>query len=78
MLTLPTTAKSLQVHSGVIQQNIFLHVGMSILDYEENATKIWSELDLRHEPLERSDSGMKYEHQIFAHARAIAERNFLQ
>ena len=85
MLTIFTTAKAFQGHSGVIQRNALkswkrLHPDVEVILFgdEEGAAEVCSELGLRHEPhVERHESGFKYLNYMFERAQAIARNDYL-
>jgi len=85
MLTLFTTAKAFEGHSGIIQRNALhswklLHPDVEVILFGDDAgaAEVCAELELRFEPhVERHESGMKYANHIFDRAQQIARHDML-
>jgi hypothetical protein len=85
MLTLFTTAKPFEGHSGIIQRNALkswklLHSDVEVILFgdEKGSAEICGELELRHEPnVERHKSGFKYIGKIFDEAQKVARHDVL-
>ena len=85
MLTLFTTAKAFEGHSGVIQRNalrswtlLSRDVEVIVFGDDRGAAEVCAELGLRHEPrVERHESGMKYANYIFDRAQEMARHEVL-
>ena len=85
MLTLFTTAKAFEGHSGVIQRNALQSwkqlgpdVEVILFGDDRGAAEVSAELELRHEArVERHESGMKYANYIFDRAQEIARHDVL-
>jgi len=85
MLTLFTTAKPFEGHSGIIQRNALkswtmLHPDVEVILFgdEPGSADVSRELGLRHEPeVKRHESGMKYLNHLFARAQEIGSHPYL-
>jgi hypothetical protein len=85
MLTLFTTAKPFEGHSGIIQRNALkswrlLHPDVEVILFGDDAgsAEIAKELGLRHEPfVERNSFGTKRLDYIFGRAQELARHDFL-
>jgi hypothetical protein len=85
MLTLFTTAKPFEGHSGIIQRNALkswklLHPDVEVILFGDDAgsAEIARELGLRHEPfVERNSFGTKRLDYIFGRAQELARHDFL-
>jgi hypothetical protein len=85
MLTLFTTAKPFEGHSGVLQRNALkswklLHPDIEITLFGDDAggAEIAEELDVRYEPfVERNRLGTKRLDHIFRRAQELARHDFL-
>jgi hypothetical protein len=85
MLTLFTTAKPFQGHSGVIQRNALrswtlLHPGVEVILFgdDQGAAEIARELGIRHEPrVQRNTQGTKRLDYIFGRAQEMARHDVL-
>lgn len=85
MLTIFTTAKAFQGHSGIIQRNALqswkaLHCDVEIILFgdDEGAAEAAAEFGLRHEPyVERNTWGTKRLDYMFGRAQAIAQNEIL-
>jgi hypothetical protein len=85
MLTLFTTAKPFEGHSGIIQRNALkswklLHPDIEIILFGDDAggAEIANELGFRHEPfVERNSFGTKRLDYIFRRAQEVARHDFL-
>src|SRR5579862_9588119 len=85
MLTLFTTAKAFEGHSGMIQRNALQSwkllgpdVEVILFGDDRGAAEVCTELGLRHEArVERHESGMKYANYIFDRAQEIARHDVL-
>ena len=85
MLTLITTAKQFEGHSGVIQRNALQswkrldpNVEVILFGDEKGAAEVCADYGLRHEAhVDRHESGMKYVDYIFKRAQEIARHDYL-
>ena len=85
MLTLFTTAKPFEGHSGIIQRNALKswklldpEVEVILFGDEEGVAEVCAEVELRHEPrVERHASGFKYINFIFDEAQRLARHDVL-
>jgi hypothetical protein len=85
MLTLFTTAKPFEGHSGIIQRNALkswklLHSDVEVILFGDDpgSAEIARELGLRHEPfVERNSFGTKRLDYIFGRAQELARHDFL-
>jgi hypothetical protein len=85
MLTIFTTAKPFEGHSGMIQRNALkswtlLHPDIEVILFgdEKGTAEVCAEFGLRHEPrVERHKSGLKYLSYMFARAQDIARHDYL-
>jgi hypothetical protein len=85
MITIFTTAKSFDGHSGIIQRNArqswkLLHPDFEVILFgdDEGAVKVCHELTVRHEPrVVRDEFGLKRIQYFFDRAQEIAEHDIL-
>src|SRR6266481_1972537 len=85
MLTIFTTAKPFEGHSGIIQRNALkswklLHADIEVILFgnEKGVAEACQDLELRHVPrVERHQSGFKYINRIFDEAQKLARHDIV-